>query len=68
MRLYSMGLPSRIHKTVKVPADWLHETILQIIPGVTAEEEDGRKTFKSTIGWKVGVTLKIRVIPEGEVS
>ncbi|MEM1607197.1 MAG: hypothetical protein QXS05_04965 [Candidatus Bathyarchaeia archaeon] len=68
MRLYSMGLPSRIHKTVKVPANWLHETILQIIPGVTAEEEDGRKTFKSTIGWKVGVTLKIWVIPEGEVS
>ncbi|MCX8171249.1 MAG: hypothetical protein N3E47_04685 [Candidatus Bathyarchaeota archaeon] len=66
--LGSMGLPSRFHKTVKVPADQLLEALSQILHEGSVEENIGGKTFKSTVGWKAGVTLKVRVIPEGDVS
>lgn len=32
------------------------------------EEDSEGRMFKSAVGWRVGATLKMRVIPEGDVS
>lgn len=68
MYLYSPGLPSRLHKTVKVPADLLHEALPQILEERSMKEDGEGKVFELAIGWKISATLKLRIIPEGDVS
>ncbi|MEM2643658.1 MAG: hypothetical protein QW592_02140 [Candidatus Bathyarchaeia archaeon] len=66
--MYSiMRFPSRFQKFVRAPAEWLCEKLVQVL-GEIYKKNEGEFIFKSSINSGTGVTLKARLIPEGDFS
>lgn len=58
----SVRFPSRLQKFVRVPPGWLYEMLSQFL----GEAKEG--AFRVNVGGRTGVTLRVRLVPEGDSS
>ncbi len=64
--MYFPRFPSRFQKFIRVPAEHLQKTLSQVLG--ECEKAGEKKVFKTSVGRGTGVTLRVRLLPEGEVS
>jgi hypothetical protein len=65
--MYSLRFPSRFQRFIRAPAGWLSEALSQILEE-TCKGANEERIFKADIGKWTGVTLMLRLMPEGDVS
>jgi hypothetical protein len=65
--MYSLRFPSRFQRFIRAPAGWLSEALSQVL-SETYKGAGEERFFKADIGKWTGVTLRIRLIPEGDAS
>lgn len=62
------SFPSTFRKFVRIPIEQTYKALSQVLEEVYDEKLGKEKIFKTNIGKGVGVTVKIRLLPEGEIS
>jgi len=65
--MYSLRFPSRFQKFIRAPAGWLSEALSHVL-SETYKGAGEERLFKAGIGKWTGVTLMLRLIPEGDAS
>lgn len=60
--------PSALRKFVRVPAEEAYKALSQILEEPSGGKPEEENLFKAKVGKGVGVSLKIRLIPEGEAA
>jgi len=65
--MYSLKFPSRFRRFIRAPAGWLSDVLSQVL-SETYKGSGEESFFKAGVGKWTGVTLMIRLIPEGDAS
>ena len=66
--MFSLRLPSRFQKFIRVPADRVCEALRQTLSNMEEREEDSWKIFWAIVEGGIGTKVNLRIMPEGGVS
>ncbi|MCD6470708.1 hypothetical protein J7L29_07925 [Candidatus Bathyarchaeota archaeon] len=66
--MFSLRLPSRFQKFIRVPTDRVCEALRQTLSNMEEGEEDSWKIFWAIVEGGIGTKVNLRIMPEGEVS